>query len=393
MSETFSFVSPCHFGLESVLKREVSDLGLAIDRVEDGKVYYSGSQRDLARANVFLRTTERVLVIVGEFTAVTFDELFEKTKALPWGVYLPRDARTWVAKANSIKSALFSPSDIQSIVKKAIVERLKSAYRTDVVPETGHPYPIRISILKDRVTMALDSSGESLHKRGYRVNTVPAPITETLAAALILSTPWKEDRVFFDGFAGSGTFPIEAAMIGRHIAPGLDREFTAENWTNLVSKRDWYEASKEALDLQKSGAHLAIYASDIDRRAIAAATENAKRANVADTITFRTEDISAVALPESYGFWISNPPYGERISDKEELPKLYSEIGRTFERLDKWSLYLITAFDAAESYVGRKADKNRKIYNGMMKTYFYSFLGPKPERGEKQSENPVCDGK
>lgn len=381
---TMQFISPCHFGLEAVLKREITDLGLSVVRVEDGKVHYEGPAEAVPRANLFLRTTERVLLKAGEFTATSFDELFEKTKALPWEDFVPADGKVWVTKANSVKSALFSPSDIQSIVKKAIVERMKAAYRTEVIPETGAEYPIRISILKDLVTIGLDTSGVSLHKRGYRTDTVKAPITETLAAALLLLTPWKADRILADPFTGSGTFPIEAAMMAARIAPGLNREFTAEKWTNLIPKKAWYEASSEALDLIRKDVKTEIIGSDIDPGSIRFAKENARRAGVEALIRFRVQDVKDFSHPGSYGFVVTNPPYGERISEKEELPALYRTIGERFRQLDNWSLYLITSYENAETDLGRKADKNRKIYNGMLKTYFYSFQGPKPPKGERQ---------
>ena len=382
--ESVQLVSPCHFGREAVLKRELTDLGLSIVRTEDGKVHYEGGLGSIARANLFLRTAERVLLKVGEFKAESFEELFERVKALPWEAYLPKDGKVWVAKANSVKSKLFSPSDIQSIVKKAIVERLKSAYHTEIIPETGAEYPLRISILKDLVTVGLDTSGVSLHKRGYRTDTVKAPISETLAAALILLTPWKADRILVDPFTGSGTIPIEAALMAAGIAPGLNREFTAEKWTNFLPKKVWYEASVEALDLQKTGVHTEIQGYDIDPSCIRFAKENAARAGVSDLIHFQVRDVKDLSHRKKYGFLITNPPYGERLSEKEELGPLYRTIGERFAMLDSWSMYLITSYEDAEAMIGRKADKNRKIYNGMLKTYFYSFLGPRPPKPSRE---------
>ena len=279
------------------MKKEILDLGYEVSQVEDGRVTFIGDAEAICRANIFLRTTERVLLKVGSFHAETFEDLFQGTRAIPWEEYLPKDAKFWVAKASSIKSKLFSPSDIQSIMKKAMVERMKKAYGIEWFPENGASFPLRVFIHKDTVTVALDTTGESLHKRGYRTLTSKAPITETLAAALIMLTPWKSDRILVDPFCGSGTFPIEAAMIAANMAPG-----------------------------------------------------------------------------------ITNPPYGERIEDKKNLPELYKTIGERFAELDSWSAYIITAYEDTERYFGRKADKNRKIYNGMMKTYFYQFLGPKPPR-------------
>ena len=321
-----------------------------------------------------------MLLKVGKFHAETFDELFEQTKALPWEDYLPEDAKFWVAKASSIKSKLFSPSDIQSIVKKAIVERMKEDYETDWFEEDGAAYPIRMFLMKDEVTIALDTSGASLHKRGYRTMSSKAPITETLAAALILFTPWKPGRILVDPFCGSGTFPIEAAMIAANIAPGMKREFTAEQWTNLIQPELWQEIRQEAEDMVDTDIETDIQGYDIDGDVIKAARENAKRAGVEHLIHFQQRDVADLHHPKKYGFVITNPPYGERLEEKEALPELYTAIGKAFRGLDSWSEYLITSYEDAERYIGRKADKNRKIYNGMLKTYFYQFLGPKPPR-------------
>ena len=377
----FHYVAPCHFGLEAVLKRELTDLGLAIDRVEDGRVFFSGDALlSCARANVFLRTAERVLLLAGEFKAYTFDELFEKTKALPWEEYIPKDGKFWVTKATSVNSKLFSPSDIQSIMKKAMVERMKSAYGLSWFPETGDPYPVRVSINKDTVTVGIDTSGDSLHKRGYRKFTAKAPITETLAAALIMLTPWRGDRILVDPFCGSGTFPIEAAMIAAGIAPGVNREFTADRWSHLFPKKCWYEAADEAMSMEKQDIETEIQGSDIDGEVLKAARENARLAGVEELIHFQRRPVSELSHPKKYGFIITNPPYGERIAEKEELPEIYRTFGERFRELDSWSCYMITAYEDAEKDFGRKADKNRKIYNGMMKTRFYSFMGPKPPK-------------
>lgn len=389
--ERFELIAPCHFGLEAVLKKEITDLGYEITLVEDGRVTFEGDAEAIARANVFLRTAERVLLKVGSFTAVTFDELFEKTRALPWERYIPRDGKCWVAKASSIKSKLFSPSDIQKIMKKAIVRRLQEEYDLgqQLLPETGSQYPLRVFLFKDQVTIGIDTSGDSLHKRGYRTLTSKAPITETLAAALILLTPWKKDRILVDPFCGSGTFPIEAAMIAANMAPGMNRSFLAENWRNLVPRKHWYNAVDEATELLDDSVEVDIQGYDVDGEIVRAARENAKRAGVDHLIHFQQRPVSELSHPKKYGFIISNPPYGERIEEKKNLPELYRQIGERFRELDSWSMYLITSYENTEKYIGRKADKNRKIYNGMMKTYFYQFLGPKPPRrkaGEKIEE-------
>ena len=382
--DTYTFVAPCHFGLESVLKRELQDLGCEIRLVEDGRVTFRGGMDTLCRANIFLRTAERVLLQAGRFRAESFDELFENIKAIPWEAYIPADGKFWVTKATSVKSRLFSPSDIQSIVKKAMVERLKQRYGVSWFPESGASYPVRITFLKDEAVVGIDTSGESLHRRGYRKLASKAPITETLAAALLMLTPWRGDRILVDPFCGSGTFPIEAAMMAAHMAPGVNRSFAAEEWKNLVDRKLWYEAVTEANDLLDDTVETDIQGYDIDPDMVKAARENARDAGVDHLIHFQARPVSELRHPKKYGFLVTNPPYGERLEEKEALPALYREIGEAYGRLDSWSMYLITAYEDAERYIGRKADKNRKIYNGMLKTYFYQYLGPKPPRRQKQ---------
>jgi putative N6-adenine-specific DNA methylase len=376
----YEYMAPCHFGLESVLKKEITDLGYEIVQVDDGRVIFAGDESAICRANIFLRTTERVLLKVDKFKAETFDELFEKTKAIPWENYIPANGKFWVAKATSIKSKLFSPSDIQSIMKKAIVERLKQVYKIEWFPEDGNEYPIRITFMKDEITIGIDTSGESLHRRGYRKLASKAPITETLAAALILLTPWNKDRILVDPFCGSGTIPIEAAMIGANIAPGMNRSFISENWTDIIPKKSWYAAIEEANDVKLSNVDMTIQGYDLDGEIVNAARQNAVLAEVDKYIHFQQRSVSDLSHNKKYGFIITNPPYGERLEDQETLPGLYKEIGRTFNALDSWSYYIITSYEDAQKYIGRTADKNRKIYNGMIKTYFYQFMGPKPPR-------------
>lgn len=377
---TFDLLVPCHFGLEAVLKREIYDLGYEITKVEDGRVTFEGDEEAICRANIFLRTAERVMIQVGRFKATTFEELFQGIKNLPWEEYIPEDGKFWVKKASSINSKLFSPSDIQSIAKKAMVERMKQKYHKEWFKEDGAAYPVRIFLLKDEVTVALDASGDSLHKRGYRTMTSKAPLTETLAASLIMLTPWRKDRILVDPFCGSGTFPIEAAMIAANIAPGMNRDFTAEEWTNLIDRKLWYECVKEAEDMIDTTVKVDIQGYDIDGDVIKAARENAKRAGVEHMIHFQQRAVADLSHPKKYGFIITNPPYGERLEDKADLPELYTQIGQAYQRLDSWSMFLITSYTDTEKYIGRKADKNRKIYNGMLKTYFYQFLGPKPPK-------------
>ncbi len=380
MAKVYELYAPCHFGMEAVLKREIIDIGYEISKVEDGRVYFFGDDEAIVRANLWLRTTERVLINVGSFKADTYDELFEKTKAIDWSEYLTKDAKFWVSKASSVKSKLFSPSDIQSIVKKAIVEKMKSIYNISWFQEDGAEYPLRVSIYKDVVTLGLDTTGVSLHKRGYRTKVAKAPITETLAAALIMLTPWKKDRILIDPFCGSGTFAIEAAMMAMNMAPGLNREFLSQNWENMINKKLWYELIDEAREEVDKDVKPDIQAYDIDEAVLKAARENAANAGV--SIHIQKRDVSELTHAKKYGFIITNPPYGERLEDKESLPPLYKTLGERFKALDNWSLYMITSYEDCEKYIGRKANKNRKVYNGMIKTYFYQFEGDKPPKAK-----------
>lgn len=383
--KNFELMAPCHFGLEAVLKKEIYDLGYEITQVEDGRVTFEGDAEAVCRGNIFLRTTERVLLKIGRFRAETFEELFQGILALPWEEYIPEDGKFWVAKATSIKSKLFSSSDIQKIVKKAMVERLKRQYHVDWFSEEGASYPVRISLLKDEVTVAIDTSGESLHKRGYRLLCGRAPLTETLAAALIMLTPWHKDRILVDPFCGSGTFPIEAAMIAANMAPGMKRHFLSETWKNLIPEKLWQECFQEAGEMVDRDIKVDIQGYDIDGEITAAARENAKRAGVDHLIHFQQRSVANLRHPKKYGFVITNPPYGERMEEKEALPELYTQLGQAYGGLDSWSMYVISGYEDVERYIGRKADKNRKIYNGMLKTYFYQFLGPRPPKRNKKA--------
>lgn len=380
----FELIAPCHFGLEAVLKREIDRLGYDITEVADGRVTFQGDEEALCRANLFLRTAERILIKIGSFHAETFEDLFQGTKALPWEDYIPKDGKFWVAKAASIKSKLFSPSDIQSIMKKAMVERLKGIYHVSWFPEEGADFPVRVFLMKDEVTVGLDSTGDSLHKRGYRKLVAQAPIAENLASALIMLTPWNKDRILVDPFCGSGTFPIEAAMMAANMAPGMNRGFTAQRWEHVVGKALWQETKEEARDLVDLSVKPDIQGYDIDDKMVSIARENARMAGVDGLIHFQRRDVANLSHPKKYGFLITNPPYGERLHDKEQLPELYRTIGERYRSLDSWSMYLISAYENAEQYIGRKADKNRKIYNGMMKAYFYQYMGPKPPRAGVQ---------
>ena len=288
-------------------------------------------------------------------------------------------------KASSIKSKLFSPSDIQRIVKKAMVERLKQKYNVSWFEEDGTEYPIRVFMFKDEAIIGIDTTGESLHKRGYRKLSSMAPISETLAAALIMLTPWNKDRILVDPFCGSGTFPIEAAMMAANIAPGMNRSFTAESWRNLISKKEWYDVINEANDLINTDIETDIQGYDLDKEMVKISRQNAEIAGVEKLIHFQQRDIKDLSHNKKYGFIIANPPYGERLEDKADLPQLYKTIGDRFKKLDDWSAYIITSYEDTEKYMGLKATKNRKIYNGMIKTYYYQFIGKKPPRVKRDN--------
>jgi putative N6-adenine-specific DNA methylase len=365
--------------MESVLKREILDLGYEIAQVADGRVTFRGDEGAMCRANIFLRSAERILLKVGEFPAATYEELFQGTKALPWEAYIPKNGKFWVTKAGSVKSKLFSPSDIQSIMKKAMVERLKDKYHVSWFLEDGASYPLRVFIMKDLVTIGLDSTGESLHKRGYRKLAAPAPIAENLAAGILMLTPWKDERPLVDPMCGSGTIPIEAAMMACGIAPGMHRSFTGEAWPGITGSRYWGDARQEAEVLVDLQVQTDIQGYDIDEDMIEIARENARQAGVLDKIHFQRRPLEELRHPRKYGFLVTNPPYGERMTP-DHIARLYQSLGQRYRLLDTWSMYVITSYEQAERDIGRKADKNRKIYNGMLKTYLYQYQGPKPPR-------------
>lgn len=378
----YELIAPCHFGMEAVLKREIIDLGYDISESQDGRITFLGDEEAVARANVNLRTAERILIKVGSFHAETFDELFEGTKALPWEEYIPANGKFWVAKAASVKSKLFSPSDIQSIMKKAMVERLKSVYKKEWFPEDGASFPLRVFLMKDEVTIGIDTTGESLHKRGYRKLTAKAPIAENLAAGLIMLSPWNKDRILVDPFCGSGTIPIEAAMMAANVAPGMKRSFLGMSQKEIITPSLWKDTVEEAEDMIDLNVSPDIQGYDLDDKMVSIARENARLAGVEDLIHFQKRDVAALSHSKKYGFIITNPPYGERLEEKETVGDIYKILGDRYKSLDSWSMFVITAFEEAEKYIGRKADKNRKIYNGMMKTYYYQYMGPKPPKRE-----------
>lgn len=369
------------FGLESVCKRELMDLGFENIRVENGKLTFPADLKDIPKANIWLRTADRVLLKMGEFKALTFDELFEKTKALPWDQWIPEDGN-FVVEGKSVSSKLFSISDSQRIVEKAIVEKLKTKYDVSWFEKTGAKYTVEVSLLKDVATLTIDTSGEGLHKRGYRDRAGDAPIKETLAAAMILLSYWNKERTLLDPFCGSGTIPIEAAMIGKNIAPGLDRSFAAEEWPN-IDKEYWTKARREAFKAIDNDVKLDILGCDIDKRSILRARDNAANLGLEEDIQFFMKDMRDVDLKNEYGVVISNPPYGERMGEKEEIQKLYTDLGLKFRELDTWSMYIITSDEEFEKLYGKKADKKRKLYNGRIKVDYYQFYGPRPPKKEE----------
>ncbi|ADD01653.1 putative RNA methylase [Thermoanaerobacter italicus Ab9] len=371
------FIASTLFGVEAITARELKELGYQDFAIEDGKVTFVGDEMALCRSNLWIRTAERIYVKIGEFTATTFEELFEGTKALPWEDWIPEDGR-FPVEGYSIKSKLFSVSDCQAIVKKAVVERLKKKYKKEWFEENGATYKIKFSLMKDKVTLMIDTSGDGLHKRGYRVISNAAPLRETLAAAMIMLSFWKPDRPLIDPFCGSGTIPIEAAMIGINLAPGLKRQFVSEKWGRISSKL-WKQAREEAHNAIKKDASLNIRGYDINENAIKLSKDNARKAGVEKYITFKNIPLKDLKTDDKYGVIICNPPYGERMGKLKEVEKLYKEMGKVFKKLDTWSFYILTSHERFEKLFGREASKKRKLYNGMLKAYYYQYYGPKPE--------------
>ncbi|MDB8793387.1 class I SAM-dependent RNA methyltransferase [Romboutsia sp. 1001216sp1] len=378
--KSYTLVSPCFFGMEKMLAREIKELGFEIVKTEDGRVTYKTGEDGIAKANMWLRCAERVHLKIAEFEAKTFDELFENTKRIDWSRYIPYEAEFPVSKASSIKSKLYSTTHIQSIVKKAIVDSLKAKYmERGLLKECKEKYPIYVFIHKDIVTLYIDTTGDALHKRGYRERANKAPIRETLAAGIVDLTPWKPGRILVDPMCGSGTMLIEAAMKAINMAPGMNREFISEKW-RTIDKKIWWDVRKDAYEKINEDIDFKIYGYDIDEETIEIAKENAEIAGVDQYIEFNVLDATQFKSDEEYGFIITNPPYGERLEDKESVQMLYRNLGKAFFRLRNWSYYLITSYDEFEKEFGKQADKKRKLYNGMLKTNLYQYIGPKPPR-------------
>lgn len=369
-------IATATFGLEAVVKREIQNLGYKIIKSEDGKITYMGDERAIVRSNLWMRSADRVLLKMAEFRACEFEELFQQTKALPWEELIPIDGKFTVT-GTSVKSKLHSVPACQSIVKKAIVERLKEYYCVDRFDETGAAYTVKVTLLKDNVTLTVDTSGAGLHKRGYRVCDVAAPIKETLAAAMVQLSFWREDRLMMDPCCGSGTVPIEAAMIGRNIAPGLNRSFASEGW-ELIPAEVWKEERKAAYDAINYDTQLRIFAFDIDPKAIEAAEENAIEAGVDDCIVFKCMDMRKIQAREPRGIIITNPPYGERIGEAKQIAAIYRKYNEFFKENPTWSLFMITTDKEVEQKImGRPADRRRKLYNGRLEVCYYQFHGAK----------------
>lgn len=376
-------IATAAFGLESVVAWELKQLGYQNLSVENGKVTFIGNERAICHTNLWLRSADRVLLKVGEFKATTFEELFQQTKALPWTDLIPEDAN-FPVEGKSIKSQLFSVSDCQAIVKKAVVEKMKEVYGQQWFKETGPKYTIEVALLKDVVTLTIDTSGAGLHKRGYRKLSSKAPLKETLAAAMIMLSYWRPDRILVDPFCGSGTIPIEAALIGRNIAPGLTRNFTAEEWP-WIPKALWQEVRRDAHNLARYDQPLKIVGSDNDKEVLSLARYHSKEAGVDDCVSFQPLDISAFTTKKKYGCIICNPPYGERLSERPQVEELYRKMGQVFQPLDTWSYYIITSHTEFEKYFGKKADKKRKMYNGRIRCDYYHYLGPAPPKHNNTS--------
>lgn len=371
-------IATAAFGLEAVVAREVRNLGYEDVKVEDGKVTFTADMEAICRANLWLRTAERVLLKIGEFKALSFEELFEQTKALPWPDWIPEDG-VFPVEGKSVKSQLASVPDCQAIVKKAVVEKMKQKYRKEWFEETTGQYRIEVALLKDIATLTIDTSGAGLHKRGYRTLSNKAPLKETLAAGLIQLSFWNADRVLIDPFCGSGTIPIEAALIGKNMAPGMNRNFASEEWP-IIPKKLWRDARKETHDLADYDRPLRIYGSDIDGEVLSLARYHIREAGVEEDVHVQKLPVSELRSRFDYGCIICNPPYGERLGERRQVEKLYEEMGKVFSKLDTWSHYIITSHPQFEKYFGKKADKKRKLYNGRIQCNYYQYYGPRPPK-------------
>lgn len=374
----YTLVATTTFGLEAVCRRELEALDIKVIKTDNGKVTFKGDERTIVKANLWLRTADRVYINIKEFKAYTFDDIFDTLKAIPWHRYISMKGK-FVVNGKSVKSKITSVPAIQRTAKKAVVESLKQYYKLSYLEESAEEYPLLINIQKDQGSILLDTTGIGLHKRGYRVQTVEAPMKETLAASLILLSYWNKDRVLYDVFCGSGTIPIEAAMIGRNIAPGLARDFTSKHWP-WISRDIWKEETRKAYQSIDYDTELTIYASDISKRNIEAAIENAEEAGVEDCIEFSVKDFKEIEYKDDYSIVITNPPYGERLDTKIIVEAMYVALGNIFNKLETWSKYFITSFEEFERTYKKKADRQRKLYNGRIEARYYQYQGPRPPR-------------
>lgn len=396
MSEPLTLVATSAFGLEAVVSRELKQLGYVDQSVEDGRVTFQGDVNAICHCNLWLRSADRVLLSLGNFTALNFDDLFDETRDLEWERWLPPSAR-FPVRASAVRSKINSPKNCQGMVKKAIAERLKQHYIKDWFPEDGPLYSINVSILKDRASICIDTTGASLHKRGYRKLVAGAQLKETLAAALIQLSYWNRDRAFIDPCCGSGTLPIEAAMIGTNTAPGLNRDFSAEEWPQVPVEL-WDAAREEARDLVQPDLAFRLQGYDIDPAMIRMARYHAQQAGMEEFIHFQDQPLAELSTPRKYGCLITNPPYGERLGDKAEAEVLYRDMKRVCESLDLWSIYVLTSHPGFERIFGQKA-RRRKLYNGRIECIYYQFAGPPPPRKKNpwlektKSENTSTDEK
>jgi putative N6-adenine-specific DNA methylase len=382
MSRKLQLIATTAMGVESLAANEVRNLGFENVTVENGKITYEADELGICRSNLWLRTADRVKIKVGEFNALSFDELFEQTKALPWAEFLPENAEFPVI-GKSVKSKLYSVPDCQAIVKKAVVESLKQTYGQSWFNEDGPLYRIQVAIHKDVATITLDTSGTGLHKRGYRYYHNETPLKETLASTLIMLTNWTPDRPFVDPFCGSGTLPIEAAMIGQNIAPGFNRHFASEEW-EWIGKDVWQRADEEAEDLANYDRPLEILGTDIDHQNIELAENNAQEIGLGDDISFKQMQVKDFTSKQEYGCIVGNPPYGERVGDKEAAEQIYRDMGQAFRFLDTWSIYMLTSHPDFEKLYGKKSTKKRKLYNGHIQTNYYQYWGPRPPKPESE---------
>jgi len=371
------------FGLEAIVKRELNDLGYENVVTDNGWMYFDAQTDDIPKANINLRCADRVMLVMGQFEVLSFEELFDKTFELPWENWITKDGK-FTVKGKSVKSKLYSTPDCQALVKKAVSKKLCEHYDVEWMPETGPEYTILISIHKDIATVSIDTTGarEGLFKRGYREHSTIAPLKETMAAALVMLSYWRKDRILYDPMCGSGTIAIEAALIGRNIAPGLNRKFASMEWP-IVKEEYWKNAKTEARKKIDLESEIKIYASDISQKAIKIAKENAIEAGVDDCIEFFVKDVMTIEKPPcEYGIMITNPPYGDRIGDVEDIVKIHKKLGQVFGKDDTWSKYIITAIETFEKDFGKKADKKRKLFNGDLKVDYYQYFGKRPERNQ-----------